>query len=164
MKTAHSHVIVNMLVDLARSDFLDDVRSSTALARIALEKLHGVSEAERIFIDTTFGGSWASEAGAGWNWFARRDGAPVGFCSFEQRAHRWWWLTKWLDRSEVGIFGPMGVHVSARGIGLGRVLARRALRSLRSLGFAYAIIPAVGPIEFYERCCGARVVERLSGP
>jgi GNAT superfamily N-acetyltransferase len=158
------HVIVNMLVDLARSDFQYEPELPQALAGVVLEKRGGVTDAERAFIETTFGGTWSAEAGAGWNWFARRAGVPVGFCTFEQRAHRFWWLTNWFERTDVGIFGPMGVNKSARGIGLGGALARRALCSLRSLGFAYAIIPAVGPVEFYERCCGARVVERLTGP
>jgi GNAT superfamily N-acetyltransferase len=157
-------VIVNMLVDLGQPDFQDDAEIPKALSGIVFEKRRGISDAERDFIEATFGGSWASEAGAGWNWFARSDGALAGFCSFEQRAYRWWWLTNWLARSDVGIFGPMGVHKSARGIGLGSVLARLALCSLRALGFSYAIIPAVGPVEFYEGCCGARVVERLTGP
>jgi GNAT superfamily N-acetyltransferase len=157
-------VIVNMLVDLAHPDYQGDAEIPKALSGNALEKRRGVSDAERDFIEATIGGSWVSEARAGWNWFAQRDGAPVGFCSFEQRAHRWWWLTNWLARSDVGIFRPMGVRKNARGMGLGSVLARRALCSLRSLGFSYAIIPAVGLVEFYERCCGARVVERLTGP
>ncbi len=153
-----------MLVDLALTEFKDEADPPKAHAGFALEKRHGISANERTFIDSTFGGSWAAEAGAGWNWFAMADGAPVGFCTFEQRFHRWWWLTTWLARSDVGVFGPLGVHQSVRGIGLGSVLARRTLCSLRSLGFAYAIIPAVGPVEFYERYCGARVVERLTGP
>jgi len=153
-----------MLVDLTRPEFQDDAEIRKAPAGIALEKRHGVSEAERDFIESTFGGSWASEAGAGWNWFACIEGAPVGFCAFDQRFFRWWWLTNWFERTDVGIFGPLGVQKSARGRGVGGALARHALCSLRSLGFSYAIIPAVGPTEFYERSCGARVVERLTGP
>src|SRR5579863_5627294 len=104
-----------MLVDLAHSDYQGELEIPPTLAGIALAKRRGVSQAERDFIEATFGGSWASEAGAGWNWFAKRDGAPVGFCSFEQRTYGWWWLTGWLERTDVGIFGPIGVHKSARG-------------------------------------------------
>lgn len=153
-----------MLVDLARPEYQRQGETPAAMAGVELQKRHGATETERDFIESTFGGTWASEAGAGWNWFARFEGAPVGFCAFDQRFFRWWWLTSWSSRADVGIFGPLGVRKSARGKGLGGVLARRALLSLRSLGFSYAIIPAVGPIAFYERCCGARVVERLTGP
>jgi hypothetical protein len=38
------------------------------------------------------------------------------------------------------------------------------LTSLQQLGFKRAVIPAVGPVKFYERWCGARVVERLKRP
>ncbi len=158
-------MVINMLVDLANATFQDDASlMKLAQAGIVLENRKGASAGDRQFIESTFGGSWAAEANDGWNWIARRNGAPVGFCSYEQRTHRWWWLSNWLERTDVGIFGPMGVDERSRGSGLGCALAHRALRSLQALGFAYAIIPAVGPVGFYERCCGARVIERLAGP
>ena len=158
-------MIVNMIVDLVGADFRDAAKAQELLcAGITLENLRGASDADQRFIQSTFGGSWASEARDGWNWIARRGHDAIGFCSYEQRTHAWWWLKRWIEKPDVGIFGPMGVSPSARGIGIGCALALHALDSLQSMGFAYAIIPAVGPVQFYERCCGARVVERLADP
>jgi ribosomal protein S18 acetylase RimI-like enzyme len=58
----------------------------------------------------------------------------------------------------------MGVDPALRGRQIGKVLARRALDSMKSQGLARALIGAAGPIEFYERCCGAVVAERLERP
>jgi len=55
----------------------------------------------------------------------------------------------------------MGVASEWPGKHIGCALARRALESLRELGFARAVIPRVGPIAFYERCCKARIAERI---
>jgi predicted N-acetyltransferase YhbS len=58
----------------------------------------------------------------------------------------------------------MGVDRVLRGRKIGKILARRALGSMKSMGLARAIIAAVGPVAFYERCCGAVIVERLERP
>lgn len=55
-----------------------------------------------------------------------------------------------------GWFGPMGTAPEARGLGLGSVLLRRCLRDIEAQGLECAIIPWVGPQEFYRRCAGAR--------
>ncbi len=48
----------------------------------------------------------------------------------------------------------------SRGIahGLGTALLLLCLESMRELGYAYAVIGGVGPIEFYEKVCGAFVI------
>jgi len=155
--------IVNMLVDL--SGFSIDRKRHDALLsslNVALSLVHGATAQDVVWITNTFGGSWPQEAQAGWNWFVRDTaGACLGFATYEQRALRYWWLDGWLENPAVGIFGPMGVDPALRGKGVGMVLTQRALLSLKDLGFSQALIPAVGPIQFYERCCGARVVQRL---
>lgn len=56
-------------------------------------------------------------------------------------------------------FGPTGVLDSQRGRGVGKVLLLRALNAMRDEGYAYAIIGGVGPVEFYERTVGAKLIE-----
>lgn len=57
-------------------------------------------------------------------------------------------------------FGPMGTHPDLRGKGMGKVLLYRCLEDLKVLGYKTAIIPWVGPIDFYSHHAGA-VVERV---
>jgi len=156
-------MIVNMLVSLDNlSPDSDAEKTLVAAAQISLVNKQGAGAAERAWIKSAFGGKWPEEAAAGWNWFAvDAKGRPVGFATYEQRDIRWWWLEHWRDQPDVGFFGPTGVSWRMRRKGLGCVLTRRALASLKSLGYRRAIIPAVGPVRFYERCCGAAVVERL---
>jgi GNAT superfamily N-acetyltransferase len=158
-------MIVNMLVDLSASFATDDEARLLSAAGLSLEHRHGATERDLAWILATFGGEWHNESAAGWNWFARAaDGEPAGFCTYGQRSYRWWWIEHWIDQPDVGIFGPMGVGRSWRGKQIGRILARRALGSMKSDGLARAVIAAAGPIEFYEHCCGAVVVERLERP
>lgn len=59
------------------------------------------------------------------------------------------------DATALGYFGPTGVSEQARGRGLGRALLVAALHGMRTQGYAYAIIGAAGPVQFYERTVGA---------
>lgn len=94
-----------------------------------------------------FARTWAPETA---NAFARqpislflaeRDGAIVGFAAY--------------DCGLRGIFGPTGIAVDERAAGVASALLLRTLADMRAVGYAYAIIGAVGPAEFYERTCGA---------
>ncbi len=58
-----------------------------------------------------------------------------------------------------GFFGPTGVVESARGRGVGKALLLQSLHSLAELGYAYAIIGGVGPVEYYEKVVGAVKIE-----
>jgi GNAT superfamily N-acetyltransferase len=158
-------MIINMMVDLAGSFATEDEAALLSSAGVAVENRYGVDEHDSAWIRTAFGGTWQPESAAGWNWFARKpDGELGGFCTYGQRSFRFWWIAHWLDEPDVGIFGPMGVDQGLRGRQIGRVLARRALGSMKAMGLARAIIAAVGPVEFYEHSCGAAVVERLERP
>ncbi|MDI6829566.1 MAG: GNAT family N-acetyltransferase [Armatimonadota bacterium] len=57
-----------------------------------------------------------------------------------------------------GFFGPTGVNEEYRGKGIGRVLLIECLRSMREMGYAYAIIGGVGPVDFYSKCVGAILI------
>lgn len=158
-------MIVNMVVELTSSFSTENEEALLRAAGLKLEHRNGAAESDIAWIRDVFGGAWDSEAASGWNWFARNaEGLTRGFCTYGQRRHRWWWLERWLDLPGVGIFGPMGVDTALRGKHIGRILARRALESMRLQGLARAIIGAAGPLAFYEHCCGATVVERLERP
>jgi predicted N-acetyltransferase YhbS len=73
------------------------------------------------------------------------DGEVAGFCAYESTRRNY--------------LGPMGVAESLRGKGVGTALLLAALGSMREMGYAYAIIGGVGPVEFYQKACGAAVIE-----
>jgi predicted N-acetyltransferase YhbS len=51
------------------------------------------------------------------------------------------------------------VREDLRSSGAGAALLMRCLESLREMGYGYAIIGGVGPAAFYEKVCGATVIE-----
>jgi phosphoribosylglycinamide formyltransferase 1 len=115
------------------------------------------------WIDDVFGGSWSSEAHAGSNIVARRDGAPAGFATIDPQGLRFAWLDGLAREPGIGVFGPLGVAPGERKRGLGTLLLRRALDALRERGYERALIPAVGDelIQYYARSVGAQIVERF---
>jgi phosphoribosylglycinamide formyltransferase-1 len=157
----------NLIVDL------DDPRFGQQPVHHSLEALaaHGITPLrehhtpERIlgWIDAEFGGTWSGEAAAGGIWIASGTAGPIGFAAYDPRGLRFGWLRAWAAREAVGIFGPLGVVPASRGGGLGTVLARAALFSLRERGYRQALVPVVKAelIPFYERAAGARVVETV---
>ena len=79
---------------------------------------------------------------------ATRGGSIVGFACYDATAR--------------GFVGPMGVAPQARGIGIGRAVLLAALRQMRALGYAYAVIGGVGPADFYKKAVGATDIEDSS--
>lgn len=61
-------------------------------------------------------------------------------------------------RGKKGLFGPMGIAKQNRVKGVGKQLLHRCLHSMKQDGYEYAIIGQAGPVEFYERCCNARLI------
>jgi ribosomal protein S18 acetylase RimI-like enzyme len=112
----------------------------------AFEK-HTVAE----FARTHFSAKWVGEIEVAMTrqpvscFIATRDKAILGFACYETTMR--------------GFFGPTGVDEAARGMGLGKALLFRCLTSMREMGYAYAVIGGVGPREFYEKACGATVIE-----
>lgn len=76
---------------------------------------------------------------------ARMDGKIVAFSAY--------------DCNNVGTswFGPMGTAEASRGKGLGTVLLWACLDDLRDQGHERAIIPWVGPVDFYVHAASARI-------
>jgi len=106
----------------------------------------------RRFITEHFGENWAAEADVAFTgghpirgFAAVKDGEIVGFAVY--------------DCTRRGFFGPTGVREDLRGHGAGAALLFRCLHGLRDLGFAYAIIGGAGPDGFYEKVCGATVID-----
>ena len=56
-------------------------------------------------------------------------------------------------------FGPTGVDESLRGKGAGAALLLACLHDMAAQGYGYAVIGGAGPVAFYEKVCGATVIE-----
>jgi len=56
-----------------------------------------------------------------------------------------------------GWFGPMGTSPALRGKGIGRLLMYRCFRDLQQLGYRDAVIPWVGPADFYAKFASAYI-------
>lgn len=162
---------VNLRVDFAEDRFSDDavVRARLAAEARGYSLVHMAGSDDRLaaWIDWQFAPSWwSSEVRAGDAWYALdADGEIAGFAAFDARGLRFPWLGAYRDASDVGIFGPFGVAPAHRGSGIGAALLDAALASLRSRGYAAALIPAVGGerlIAMYADRTGARVVDEFS--
>jgi GNAT superfamily N-acetyltransferase len=56
-------------------------------------------------------------------------------------------------------FGPLGVAAEWRKHDIGTALLLAGLEALRAQGYAYAIIGWAGPVAFFEKTVGAKVIE-----
>jgi len=98
-----------------------------------------------------FNAGWASEFDASMghppftSFLATEDNELVGFACY--------------DATALGIFGPTGVREDRRGRGIGKALLLACLTEMKLKGYGYAIIGSVGPAEFYEKSCGAVVID-----
>jgi GNAT superfamily N-acetyltransferase len=104
--------------------------------------------AVRTFIETHWTAGWRDAVSLGFAhdpigvFVAERGGEIAGFAAYE------------VDQC-LGTFGPTGVTEAHRGRGLGRRLLWACLTDLQALGRAECRIGWVGPVEFYEKACGA---------
>ena len=103
------------------------------------------------WVRQNFGEAWASEADVA---FSRQ---PVScFIAIQQKnivgfaCH---------DATCPNFFGPTGVDPNVRNGGIGKALLLACLEDMRQQGFGYAIIGGVGPVEFYQKGCGATAIE-----
>ena len=62
------------------------------------------------------------------------------------------------DVSARGFCGPIGVLPAARGRGLGKAVLIATLQDMRRQDYGYAIIGAVGPVEFYQKAVNAVII------
>jgi GNAT superfamily N-acetyltransferase len=104
------------------------------------------------FVREHFTENWASEVE-----FAFSSGHPIhGFVALKEGRIAGFAV---YETSRRGFFGPTGVREDLRGSGAGAALLIRCLDSMREMGYAYAIIGGVGPAAFYEKVCGATIIE-----
>ena len=140
-------MLVNLMLLPPRDAGVEELRAAGVVVRRAQPWEVGPV---REVVAENFKQSWADEITAGLArqavtvFVALREGRLVGFAAYE------------CTRKD--FFGPTGVVESERGRGLGRALLVASLWGLRELGYAYAIIGGVGPVEFYERAVGARLI------
>jgi phosphoribosylglycinamide formyltransferase 1 len=160
-------VFANLVVEL---DERYDVRRVAQERRtleamgIRLDVHHGASDPVLAWIDDAFGGTWSSEANAGSNVVATRDGKPVAFATFDPQGLRFAWLRGVAAEEESGVFGPFGVVKEERGTALGPAVLAVALCELRARGYDRAVIGAVGApalVSYYQLHTGAVVAEEF---
>ncbi|HEY3675392.1 MAG TPA: GNAT family N-acetyltransferase [Candidatus Tumulicola sp.] len=157
----------NLVVELddALSERAARIAGSMEDTGVSIEFGRGMPGDALAWIDETFGGSWSSEAAAGENVVARRDGRPVGFATVDARGLRFRWLHGLASDPNIGLFGPFGVTESERGSNLGRTLLMHALIALRARGFSRALIAAVSGtslLRYYADATGARIAETFT--
>ncbi|MET0624246.1 MAG: GNAT family N-acetyltransferase [Pyrinomonadaceae bacterium] len=140
-----------MLVNLLRLPPVEPALAELREAGLVVRRARPWESSQvREFVAREFSRAWADEVSVGLVrqpltvFVALRDGRLVGFAAYE------------CTRKD--FFGPTGVVEAERGRGLGRALLLAALRGLRELGYAYAVVGGVGPAEFYERAVGARLI------
>ena len=141
----------DMLVPLLTLPPLPPILEAMSAQRIVIRRVlpHELTPV-RTFIQEHFATSWADEVSVGFAnkpttvFLALRDGVIVGFGAFEC-THR-------------GFFGPTGVAESERGAGVGKALLFACLWGLQEMGYAYAVIGAAGPVDFYAKTVGATVI------
>jgi Acetyltransferase (GNAT) family len=101
-----------------------------------------------------FGNGWASECDVAFSnhpvscFIATEKGRITGFACY--------------DSTCKNFFGPTGVSESKRGLGIGKALFLTCLHAMAADGYAYAVIGAPGPIEFYAKTVGATIIEGSS--
>ena len=102
------------------------------------------------FIKKEFSQGWADETAAVFNrqpipcFIATENRKVIGFAT--------------VDSTRRGFFGPTGVAKSERGRGIGKALLIASLWDLWDMGYAYAIIGAAGPVDFYVKTVNASVI------
>ena len=102
------------------------------------------------FVEKYFSTNWADEISVGFAnkpisvFVATFDRHLVGFAAYEC--------------TRKAFFGPLGVVESMRGKGIGKVLLLECLQGLKEIGYVYAVIGGVGPVDFYEETIGAIVI------
>jgi len=148
-----------MLVSLLDLPPLDPLISELRRHKLVIRRAYPFEITRvRSFVQENFGEGWADETSVG---FANKPcsiyiaidisqekAGIVGFAAYECTSRNF--------------FGPEGVAESHRRRGIGKALLIACLHGLREMGYAYGIIGGVGPHEFYEKACGAALIEGSS--
>lgn len=103
------------------------------------------------WIRREFGDGWASEAEVAFArepvscYIAVENEKMIGFGCY--------------DATNKDFFGPTGVSETLRGRGTGKALLIACLHAMYEQGYAYAIIGAAGPTDFYAKSVGATIID-----
>lgn len=135
--------------DLSEKELALKEKTGIKIVRCLATGFTRVSE----FAHEHFPGSWESEVTAS---FYR---TPVS-CFVAVSAERKIVGFACYDATALGFFGPTGVKPELQGLGIGTLLLRRCMQSMREVGYGYAIIGGVGPAEFYAKTVGAEIIPR----
>ena len=106
----------------------------------------------KYFVEREFGKAWLKSVENGFLnkkisiFIAQDEGEIIGFACYD------------VVRKKRGVFGPMGVSFSNRVKGIGYTLFHLCLQEMKEIGYEYAVIGEAGPLEFYEKACGAVVI------
>ncbi|WP_036841631.1 GNAT family N-acetyltransferase [Pontibacillus marinus] len=79
-------------------------------------------------------------------YIARKEEELIGFACYDSVRH------------QKGVYGPMGTSPKVRTKGVGYALLHTCLEEMKQKGYEYAILGEAGPIEYYERACGAKLI------
>lgn len=141
----------DLLVNLLKLSSLEPLLLEQQSSGIVIRRAQPF-EATRVreLIEREFSVAWADEVSVGFVskpvsvFIAIAERQVVGFAAYECTRR--------------GFFGPAGVIEDMQGRGIGKVLLLASLRGLREMGYVYGIIGRAGPVEFYERAVGAKVI------
>ncbi|MHB1155944.1 MAG: GNAT family N-acetyltransferase [Phycisphaerales bacterium] len=101
------------------------------------------------WVEKTFGAGWAAQCEVSMSHFPvtcfiavdENEKRVIGFACHEATCK--------------AFFGPTGVAETERGRGVGKALLLTTLHDMRACGYGYGIIGAAGPVDFYNKLCGA---------
>jgi predicted N-acetyltransferase YhbS len=141
----------DLLVNLLKLSSLEPLLLEQQSSGIVIRRAQPF-EATRVreLIEREFSVAWADEVSVGFVskpvsvFIAVAERQVVGFAAYECTRR--------------GFFGPAGVIENMQGRGIGKVLLLASLWGLREMGYVYGIIGRAGPVEFYERAVGAKVI------
>jgi mycothiol synthase len=143
---------INMRASL--DDAFDTRDDERRLARKGVEVRRACeNDAPRVraFFDAQFGEGWLRESELAMGrtppglHLALKEQEIIAFAAHSSMNVAW------------GNFGPMGTTEAARGQGIGRVLLYRCMADLKAAGHETALIPWVGPYQFYSRWLRCRI-------
>ncbi len=140
----------DLLVNLLKLPALDPTLREMEGAGITIRRAQPFEITRARKFAETFSVGWADEISVGFAnkpvsvYIAVLEREIVGFAGYECTRRNY--------------FGPTGVAENLRGRGVGKALVIASLWGLRELGYVYAIIGRVGPVEFYEKIVSATVI------
>ncbi len=142
----------DMLVQLLKIERAEPLIDRLRSDRIVIKQASSFEMTAVVrFVRENWGINWADEVVVGFTrqpvsvFVAVHEQRVIGFCAYECTRRNY--------------IGPMGVIEGFRGRCVGKALLLAALRAELELGYAYAIIGGVGPVDFYARACGAKLIE-----